>query len=180
MEALSLTGPVHSHLLRQKQQEFTSRNLNGTYSRKNVLSFKPFIAATLSKPTAEISSKPLSSSPSSSSSVTVSQNDSSDSSSASPPTKRVSPHSLKYPSGYLGAVPDRTVPDGSNGIIDAMGYLTNILVSKAYDVAIESPLELAPKLSQQLGVKIWLKREDMQPVSISILFFLGCINVCII
>lgn len=48
---------------------------------------------------------------------------------------------------------------------NAMTYLTNILSSKVYDVAIESPLQLAPKLSARLGVKVWLKREDLQPVS---------------
>ncbi|KHN48213.1 Threonine dehydratase biosynthetic, chloroplastic [Glycine soja] len=47
---------------------------------------------------------------------------------------------------------------------NAMTYLTNILSSKVYDVAIESPLQLAPKLSARLGVKVWLKREDLQPV----------------
>ncbi|XVF55600.1 hypothetical protein PTKIN_Ptkin06aG0049000 [Pterospermum kingtungense] len=45
-----------------------------------------------------------------------------------------------------------------------MEYLTNILSSKVYDVAIESPLQLATKLSERLGNQIWLKREDLQPV----------------
>ncbi|CAI9281670.1 unnamed protein product [Lactuca saligna] len=46
-----------------------------------------------------------------------------------------------------------------------MEYLTNILSSnQAYDVAIESRLSLAPKLSEQLGVNICLKREDLQLV----------------
>ncbi|XP_021908793.1 threonine dehydratase biosynthetic, chloroplastic [Carica papaya] len=80
------------------------------------------------------------------------------------PRKKVSPNSLQYPTGYLGAVPDRTVLDASDNIINAMGYLTNILSSKVYDVAIESPLQLAPKLSERFGVKVWLKREDLQPV----------------
>lgn len=47
-----------------------------------------------------------------------------------------------------------------------MEYLTNILSSKVYDVAIESPLELATKLSERLGVRVWMKREDLQPVSV--------------
>ncbi|KAL3698693.1 hypothetical protein R1sor_012769 [Riccia sorocarpa] len=42
-------------------------------------------------------------------------------------------------------------------------YLTRIINSKVYDVAIESPLELAPKLSERLGNKLLLKGEDMQP-----------------
>ncbi|TYH29927.1 hypothetical protein ES288_A01G052600v1 [Gossypium darwinii] len=33
-----------------------------------------------------------------------------------------------------------------------------------YDVAIESPLQLATKLSERLGNQVWLKREDLQPV----------------
>lgn len=67
----------------------------------------------------------------------------------------------------MGAVPERTVNDGDNeSIINAMEYLTNILSSKVYDVAIESPLQLAPKLSERLGVKVWLKREDLQPVRV--------------
>ncbi|KAH7512068.1 hypothetical protein FEM48_Zijuj12G0051200 [Ziziphus jujuba var. spinosa] len=169
MEAVRLTGPLHSHLLRPKQPDFTSLNLSGIHNKKNIHPFKPFIAATVSKPAAKISSKSSSFSSSSSSSstaaVTIRQNDASESSLAPPPPRLVvSPDSLKYPSGYLGAVPDRTVADGSNGIIDAMGYLTNILASKAYDVAIESPLQFAPKLSEKLGVKVWLKREDLQPV----------------
>lgn len=65
----------------------------------------------------------------------------------------------------MGAVPERTVKDGDNeSIVNAMEYLTNILSSKVYDVAIESPLQLASKLSERLGVRIWLKREDLQPV----------------
>ncbi|RDX67155.1 Threonine dehydratase biosynthetic, chloroplastic [Mucuna pruriens] len=81
-----------------------------------------------------------------------------------PPRPRVSPDSLQYPPGYVGAVPNRSRSDGRDGTINAMNYLTNILSSKVYDVAIESPLQLAPKLSGRLGVKVWLKREDLQPV----------------
>ena len=43
-------------------------------------------------------------------------------------------------------------------------YLPMILNARVYDVAIESPLEFAPKLSRRLGNQIWLKREDTQPV----------------
>ena len=43
-------------------------------------------------------------------------------------------------------------------------YLKRILTSKVYDVAVETPLELAPLLSARTGNKIWLKREDTQPV----------------
>ncbi|HEX8010862.1 MAG TPA: threonine ammonia-lyase, biosynthetic [Casimicrobiaceae bacterium] len=43
-------------------------------------------------------------------------------------------------------------------------YLKKILTAKVYDVAIESPLELAPTLSARLGNTVLLKREDQQPV----------------
>jgi threonine dehydratase len=43
-------------------------------------------------------------------------------------------------------------------------YLEKILTAHVYDVAIESPLELAPSLSQRLENRLLLKREDMQPV----------------
>ena len=43
-------------------------------------------------------------------------------------------------------------------------YLTKILTSSVYDVAIESPLDFAANLSHRLGNKIYLKREDLQPV----------------
>ena len=43
-------------------------------------------------------------------------------------------------------------------------YLERILKARVYDVASETPLELAPRLSRRTGCKILLKREDMQPV----------------
>jgi threonine dehydratase len=43
-------------------------------------------------------------------------------------------------------------------------YLERVLTARVYDVAIESPLELAPLLSQRLDNRLLLKREDMQPV----------------
>src|SRR3546814_472205 len=43
-------------------------------------------------------------------------------------------------------------------------YLKRILTSKVYDVAVESPLELAPQVSARIHNKVWLKREDTQPV----------------
>jgi len=46
----------------------------------------------------------------------------------------------------------------------SIDYLQKILTAKVYDVAIESPLELAPALSRRLGNQILLKREDQQPV----------------
>ncbi|CAN5221418.1 threonine ammonia-lyase, biosynthetic [soil metagenome] len=43
-------------------------------------------------------------------------------------------------------------------------YLQKILTASVYDVAIESPLELAPTLTQRMGNRIFFKREDMQSV----------------
>jgi threonine dehydratase len=43
-------------------------------------------------------------------------------------------------------------------------YLQRILAARVYDVAIETPLELAPQLSARTGARVLLKREDLQPV----------------
>jgi threonine dehydratase len=43
-------------------------------------------------------------------------------------------------------------------------YLAKILTAQVYEVAIESPLELAPLLSRRLDNRLFLKREDMQAV----------------
>src|SRR6266404_8360259 len=43
-------------------------------------------------------------------------------------------------------------------------YLDRILKARVYDVAIESPLEHAPRLSRRLGHEVLFKREDLQPV----------------
>ncbi|PLX87137.1 MAG: threonine ammonia-lyase, biosynthetic [Desulfuromonas sp.] len=42
--------------------------------------------------------------------------------------------------------------------------LRMILTSKVYEAAIETPLEESPVLSRQLGNRVLLKREDLQPV----------------
>ena len=43
-------------------------------------------------------------------------------------------------------------------------YLQRVLKARVYDVAIESPLDVAPRLSRRLGNQVLLKREDLQPV----------------
>ena len=43
-------------------------------------------------------------------------------------------------------------------------YLERILTAHVYDVAIESPLTEAPRLSARTGNRVLLKREDLQPV----------------
>ena len=46
----------------------------------------------------------------------------------------------------------------------ASPYIEKILKARVYDVAIESPLDAAPRLSRRLGNEVLLKREDLQPV----------------
>src|SRR5436853_7197068 len=46
----------------------------------------------------------------------------------------------------------------------ASPYIERILKARVYDVAIESPLEEAARLSRRLGNRVLLKREDLQPV----------------
>jgi threonine dehydratase len=43
-------------------------------------------------------------------------------------------------------------------------YLRRILNARVYDVAVETPLEVAPDLSRRFGNQILLKREDLQEV----------------
>jgi threonine dehydratase len=44
------------------------------------------------------------------------------------------------------------------------GYLEKILRARVYDVAEETPLEDAPRLSARIGNRVLIKREDLQPV----------------
>ena len=43
-------------------------------------------------------------------------------------------------------------------------YVKKILCSPVYDVAVETPIHAAPFLSERLGNRVLLKREDLQPV----------------
>ncbi len=43
-------------------------------------------------------------------------------------------------------------------------YIERILRAQVYDVARETPLEDAPRLSKRVGSRVLLKREDLQPV----------------
>ena len=54
---------------------------------------------------------------------------------------------------------DSTEPPARNH-----SYLERILRAQVYDVAIESPLEVAKNLSRALGNQVWFKREDLQSV----------------
>lgn len=78
--------------------------------------------------------------------------------------KDVSWKEVQYEAGSIGhRAPPPTVVDEKK----QMEYITKILGSKVYDVAIETPLQLAPLLSSQLGISLWLKREDSQQVKTS-------------
>jgi threonine dehydratase len=46
----------------------------------------------------------------------------------------------------------------------AIDYLQKILTARVYDVAVETSLDLMPTLSQRIGNRVLLKREDQQPV----------------
>ena len=42
--------------------------------------------------------------------------------------------------------------------------LHDVLTSRVYDVARETPLDAAPRLSERLGNEVLFKREDLQPI----------------
>ena len=46
----------------------------------------------------------------------------------------------------------------------SQAYIKRILNARVYDVARETPLDVAPLLSSRLGNRVFLKREDLQPV----------------
>ena len=63
--------------------------------------------------------------------------------------------------------PSTRTPATSNDLatpLSAADYLRLILTSRVYDVAIESPLQLAANISSRIHNAIYLKREDLQPV----------------
>ena len=43
-------------------------------------------------------------------------------------------------------------------------YLERVLKARVYDIAVETPLEIAPRLTRRLGNEVLFKREDLQPV----------------
>ena len=43
-------------------------------------------------------------------------------------------------------------------------YVRKILDARVYDVAVQTPLDSMARLGQRLGCRVWLKREDLQPV----------------
>ena len=53
---------------------------------------------------------------------------------------------------------------GSANEAAADALLERILRAPVYDVAVETPLEPAERLSERLGNRVWIKREDLQPI----------------
>ncbi|KAK1389565.1 Threonine dehydratase [Heracleum sosnowskyi] len=141
MEAISFSTPPHLHRLKHLQFQTKHLNFTATFTNpKKQNSFKT-IAKISTEPEVAVTAPPQSK--------------------TTPPLLKASPSSLQYEAGMVGAVPDHMVTPGP---LNAMEYLTNIFSSKVYDVAYETPLDLASKLSTRLGVNFWLKREDLQPV----------------
>ena len=67
----------------------------------------------------------------------------------------------------FGALSSPQTPQRPGASVDANGvspYVRAILTSSVYDVAVETPLTRAPRLSDATGVEFLLKREDAQPV----------------
>ncbi|WP_285645623.1 pyridoxal-phosphate dependent enzyme, partial [Burkholderia plantarii] len=61
----------------------------------------------------------------------------------------------------LTARPSASPAGSAPGIDD---YLKKILTARVYDVAVETALEPARNLSARVRNRVWLKREDNQPV----------------
>jgi threonine dehydratase len=64
----------------------------------------------------------------------------------------------------MPAAPDSPAAAPTGAPTSADDYLQRILTARVYDVAVETPLEPAPRLSARLGDRLLLKREDLQPV----------------
>ncbi|KAI5350018.1 hypothetical protein L3X38_002909 [Prunus dulcis] len=108
MKALRVS-PAHSLLLRS--QRLHCHLPNGPKKLNTRRPIKPFVFATLSRPTAEVFAEPSTSSASFETKMMP-----------SPPPNRVSDNSLQNPPGFLGAVPDRTATDrkDNENIVDSM------------------------------------------------------------
>ena len=70
------------------------------------------------------------------------------------PKNRVLRHGLCFTAGLRNCHREFTVPER---------YIKKILNARVYDVAVETPLVPAGLLSERLGNRVLLKREDLQP-----------------
>ena len=143
---------------------YLSRNRGSALPQRAVVQ-SPTASPTVRCTQSQVDSAALDAAPASrGSAVTASQP-------AADPLLLVAPESLSYPSGFLGARQEESVGAGgsesSEVAADSLnldGYLRMILTSRVYDVAVETALEFAPKLSDRTGNRVFLKREDTQPV----------------
>ncbi|MBP7275027.1 MAG: threonine ammonia-lyase, biosynthetic [Kiritimatiellae bacterium] len=46
----------------------------------------------------------------------------------------------------------------------ASGYIRRILQARIYDLAVETRIDALPRMSAALGCRVWMKREDLQPI----------------
>lgn len=44
------------------------------------------------------------------------------------------------------------------------GYVRRILQARIYDLAVETRIDPLPRMSHALGCRVWMKREDLQPI----------------
>lgn len=56
------------------------------------------------------------------------------------------------------------IPAAKAKVQDEPDYLRMILTARVYDIIKETPLQEASNLNAKLGSRIYLKREDLQPV----------------
>mmetsp|Transcript_10082 Transcript_10082/g.11782 ORF Transcript_10082/g.11782 Transcript_10082/m.11782 type:complete len:638 (-) Transcript_10082:154-2067(-) len=75
----------------------------------------------------------------------------------------VSPEDLTVPQGYLLQFGTPSC-EMNRSQYSPSDYLKKVLTSKVYDVAVETPLEEAKRLSERVSNTLLLKREDLQPV----------------
>ena len=80
---------------------------------------------------------------------------------AGPATARNNNNKTSAPPPRKAPAPALELPSLTTG---GNSYLQRILNAKVYDVAVETRLTLAKNLSKRLANKVWLKREDEQPV----------------
>lgn len=91
---------------------------------------------------------------------------------ASQPLLQVAPSDLQLPPGAVsgvrggGVIVGAATADGAglDPSLSGMGYLKRILTSRVYEAAVETPMIVMEQLSDRVGNKVLLKREDLQPV----------------
>jgi len=80
------------------------------------------------------------------------------------PLRSVVPEDLIIAPGELTEVMPASESLDAHGQLGLTDYLKKILTSKVYDIAIETPLQVAQRLSERMENTVLLKREDLQPV----------------